>query len=151
MNRSISCSIQIASESDDTEIRRVIQSGEKGLHLNVAARVDGDVKFPLGDTITPGVMREPTQFDHLQSDVEVCKDLDLSNYVFDRGYFDYERFCTLKNCGKDFIGLLQADARVDVLDVFRTSRSPTNEEHDASLRGFVSAHARDRTVSNSLN
>lgn len=115
-NLSVSRSITIASESDDTEVRRVIQPGEKGLHLNVAARVDGDAKQPLGVTLTPGVMREPTQFEHLQSDVEVFADLDSPIHVFDRGFLDYDRFCTLKKQGKDFICLLQADARVDVLE-----------------------------------
>lgn len=66
-------SVAIPSESRDTEILRVIPPGEKGLHLNLAARVDGDAKHPLGVTITPGVRRGPTQFDHLQSNVEVCK------------------------------------------------------------------------------
>ncbi len=34
-------------------------------------------------------MREPTQFEHLQSDVEVFADLDSPIYIFDRGYLDY--------------------------------------------------------------
>ncbi|MDL0135148.1 IS4 family transposase, partial [Halobacterium salinarum] len=119
-NLTVSRSIKISSESDDTETRRVIQPGEKGLHLNVSARVDGDAKHPLGVTITPGVMREPTQFDHLHSDVEVFADLDSPIQVFDRGYLDYERFCTLKTHGRDFICLLQADARVDVLEQSQT-------------------------------
>jgi len=94
----------------------VIQPGEKGLHLNLATRVDGDVKYPLGVTITPGVMREPTQSDHLQSDVEVFADLDSPIHVFDRDYLDYEQFCSLKERNEDFICLLQTDARVDVLE-----------------------------------
>lgn len=115
-NLTLTRSIEILSEHDDTEVCRVIQPGEKGLHLNVAARVDGDATHPLGVTVTPGVMREPTQFEHLQSDVEVFADLDSPIQVFDRGYLDYERFCTLKERGTDFICLLQADARVDVLN-----------------------------------
>jgi len=118
-NLTLTRSIEIPSESQKTEIRRVIQPGEKGLHLNLAARVDGDAKHPLGVSITPGVMREPTQFDHLQSDVEVFADLDSPIHVFDRGYLDYERFCSLKEQDKDFICLLQTDARVDVLDVLQ--------------------------------
>jgi len=64
-NLNLTRSVAIPSESPETEILRTIQPGEKGLHLNVAARVDGSAKHPLGVTITPGVMREPTQFDHL--------------------------------------------------------------------------------------
>jgi hypothetical protein len=115
-NLTLTRSVAIPSESSETEILRTIQPGEKGLHLNVAARVDGSAKHPLGVTITPGVMREPTQFDHLQSDVEVFADLDSPIQVFDRGYLDYERFCTLKERGEDFVCLLQTDARVDVLE-----------------------------------
>ena len=36
--------------------------------------------------------------------------------MFDRGYLDYGRFCALKKREKDFVDLLQADDRVDVLD-----------------------------------
>jgi hypothetical protein len=98
-NLGVSRSIKIASESDGTEVRRVIQPGKKGLYLNVTARVDGDAKQPLGVTITPGVIREPTQFEHHQSDVQVFAGLDSPIHVFDRGYLDYERFCTLRDPG----------------------------------------------------
>ncbi len=109
-------SVAVPSERHDTEILHKIDPGEKGLHLNLSARVDGDAKHPLGVTITPGVMREPTQFKHLQSDVEVFAELDSPIHVFDRGYLDYDRFCDLKERETDFICLLQADARVDVLE-----------------------------------
>jgi len=114
-NLTVTRSVAISIESHETEIRRAIQPDEKGLHLNLAARVDGDSKHPLDVTITPGVMREPTQFDHLQSEVEVFADLDSPIHVFARGYLDYERFCSLKEWDKDFICLLQTDARVDAL------------------------------------
>jgi uncharacterized protein YqfB (UPF0267 family) len=64
----------------------------------------------------PGVIREPTQFDHLQSDVEIFADFDSPIHVFDRGYLDYDRFCELKERETDFICFLQADARIDVLE-----------------------------------
>lgn len=118
-NLALTRSVAIPSESYDTEILRVIQPGEKGLTLNLAARVDGDAKHPLGVTVTAGKTREPTQFDHLQSDIEVFADLDSPIHVFDRGYLDYERFCSLKERGEDFVCLLQTDARVDVLDVLQ--------------------------------
>jgi len=115
-NLNLTRSVVVPSERHDTEILHEIDPGEKGLHLNLSARVDGDAKHPLGVTITPGVMREPTQFEHLQSDVEVFADLDSPIHVFDRGYLDYDRFCDLKERETDFICLLQADARVDVLE-----------------------------------
>lgn len=46
-NLTVTRSVAIPSESHDTEIQRVIQPDEKGLHLNLAARVDGDAKHRL--------------------------------------------------------------------------------------------------------
>ena len=112
-------SVAVPSELDDDEILHEIQPGERGLTLNLAARVDGEYTQPLGVTVTAGMTREPTQFDHLQGDVEVFADLDSPIQVFDRGYLDYDRFCGLKRCGEDFVCLFQSDARVDVLDALQ--------------------------------
>jgi hypothetical protein len=84
-------------------------------------------------TIIPGVMREPTQFEHLQRDVEVFADLDSPVHVFDRGYLDYSRFCDLKERGTDFICLLQADARAEVLEHIQDVEI-TNEQGTRHLR-----------------
>ena len=67
-------------------------------------------------SVTAGETREPTQFDHLQDDVEVFADLDSPIRVFDRGYLDYDRFCALKERNEEFVCLLQSDSRVDVLE-----------------------------------
>lgn len=75
-----------------------------------------DTPSSLGVSVTAGETREPTQFDHLQGDVEVFADLDSPIRVFDRGYLDYDRFCALKEREEDFVCLLQSDSRVDVLD-----------------------------------
>ena len=96
-NLTITRSVSVPSERPNDEVLHEIDPDEKGLHLNVSARVDGDAKHSLGVTITPGVMREPTQFEHLQSDVEVFADLDSPIHVFDRGYPDYSRFCDFKD------------------------------------------------------
>lgn len=69
-----------------------IQPTDGGLKLNLAARVNGGYNHSLGVTVTRGDIDEPTQFDHLQSDIEVCEDLDSLIHVFDRGYLDYDRF-----------------------------------------------------------
>ncbi len=115
-NLTITWSVSVPSERSNDGVLHEISLDEKGLHFNVSARVDGDAKHPLGVTTTPGAMREPTQFEHLQSDVEVFADLDSPIHVFDRGYLDYSRFCDLKERGTDFICLLQADARAEVLE-----------------------------------
>jgi len=112
-------SVTVSGELNDDEILREIQPSERGLTLNLAARVDGEYTHPLGVTVTAGMTREPTRFDHLQGDVEVFADLDSPIQVFDRGYLDYDRFCELKGCDEDFVCLLQSDARVAVLDVFQ--------------------------------
>ena len=133
----ITRSVAIPSELNDDEILREIQPGERGLTLNLAARVDGEYMHPLGVTVTGGMTREPTQFDHLQGDVEVFADLDSPIQVFDRGYLDYGRFCELKRHGKDFVCLLQSDAQVDVLeriqDVEITEEAGTRHVSDQGI------------------
>ncbi|PGF14201.1 IS4 family transposase [Natrinema sp. CBA1119] len=115
-NLALTRSVTIPSEFDDDEVIDEINPGNWGLKLNLAARVDGHAKQPLGVSVTAGETREPTQFDHLQDDVEVFADLDSPIHVFDRGYLDYDRFCALKEREKDFVCLLQSDSRVDVLE-----------------------------------
>jgi len=106
----------VAGELDEETVVHEIQPTDGGLKLNLAARVDGEYNHPLGTTVTGGDTREPTQFDHLQSDVEVFADLDSLIRVFDRGYLDYDRFCAMKQRGADFVTLLRSDARVDILE-----------------------------------
>jgi len=115
-NLSLTRSVAVAGELDEDTVIHEIHPTDGGLKLNLAARVDGEFNQPLGVTVTGGDTREPTQFDHLQSDVEVFADLDSPIRVFDRGYLDYDRFCAMKRGGEDFITLLQSNARVDVLE-----------------------------------
>jgi hypothetical protein len=115
-NLMLTRSVAIPSEVHDDGVLHEIQPTDGGLKLNLAARVDRADKHPLGVTVTAGDTREPTQFDHLQSDVEVFADLDSPIRVFDRGYLDYDRFCGMKQRGEDFVTLLRSDARVNVLE-----------------------------------
>jgi len=115
-NLTLTRSVAVAGELDEETVIHEIQPTDGGLKLNLAARVDGEYSHPLGVTVTGGDTREPTQFDHLQSDVEVFADLDSLIRVFDRGYLDYDRFCAMKQRGEDFVTLLRADARVDILE-----------------------------------
>ena len=115
-NLALTRSVAIPSELHDDETIDEIKPGDRGLKFNLAARVDGHAKQPLGVSVTAGETREPTQFDHLQDDVEVFADLDSPIRVFDRGYLDYDRFCALMERGEDFVCLLQSDSRVDVLE-----------------------------------
>ena len=118
-NLSLTRSVAVAGELDEDTVIHEIHPTDGGLKFNLAARVDGESNHPLGMSVTGGDTREPTQFDHLESDVEVFADLDSPIRVFDRGYLDYDRFCAMKRRGEDFVTLLQSDARVDVLDVLQ--------------------------------
>lgn len=115
-NLALTRSVAVPSELHDGEVIDEIKPGDRGLKFNLAARVDGHAKQPLGVSVTAGETREPTQFEHLQDDVEAFADLDSPIRVFDRGYLDYDRFCALKACKEDFVCLLQSDSRVDVLE-----------------------------------
>jgi len=136
-NLSLTRSVAVAGELDEDTVIHELQPTDGGLKLNLAARVDGEYSHPLGVTVTAGDTREPTQFDHLQSDVEVFADLDSPIQVFDRGYLDYDRFCAMKRRGEDFVTLLQADARVDVLervqDVDITDKAGTRHVSDQRI------------------
>jgi len=102
-NLALTRSVAIAGELDNETVIHEIQPTDGGIKLNLAARVDGECSHPLGVTVTGGDTRELTQFDHLHSDVEVFADLDSLIRVFDRGYLDYDRFCTMKQRGEDFV------------------------------------------------
>ena len=115
-NLMLTRSVTVAGELDEDTMIHEIQPTNGGLKLNLTARVDGESNHPVGMTVTGGETREPTQFEHLQSDVEVFADPDSPIQVFDRGYLDYDRFCRMKHRGEDFVTLLQSNARVDVLE-----------------------------------
>jgi len=115
-NLTLTRSVAVAGELDEETVIHEIQPTDGGLKLNLAARVDGEHSHPLGVTVTGGDTREPTQFNHLLSDVEVFADLDSLIRVFDRGYLDYDRFCAMKQRRADFVTLLRSDARVDILE-----------------------------------
>lgn len=136
-NLALTRSVTIPSEVHDDETIDEIEPGDRGLKFNLAARVDGHAKQLLGVSVTAGETREPTQFDHLQDDVEVFADLDSPIHVFDRGYLDYDRFCALKEREKEFVCLLQSDARVDVLeriqDIDITDDAGTRHVSDAVI------------------
>ncbi len=115
-NLSLTRSVAVAGELGEDTVIHELQPTDGGLKPNLASRVDGEYNHPLGVTVTGSDTREPTQFDHLQSDVKVFADLDSPIQVFDRGSLDYDRFCVMKRRGEDFVTLLQSNARVDVLE-----------------------------------
>ena len=149
-NLTLTRSVAVTGELDEDTVIHELQPTDGGLKLNLAARVDGEYSHPLGVTVTGGDTREPTQFDHLQSDVEVFADLDSLIRVFDRGYLDYDRFCAMKRCGEDFVTLLQSNARVDVLervqDVDITDEAGTRHVSDQRIELAETGEAFRRIV-----
>ena len=114
LTRSVVVSDEFVGDDEDVY---AINTGDGGLELHCAARVDGQHKHPLGATVTEGDTHESPQFDHLEDDVEVFADLDSVIWVFDRAYTRYLRFCEIKHSDEDFITLLHSDARFEVLEV----------------------------------
>ena len=70
-NLDLTRSVAVAGQLDEDAVIHEFQPTDSGLKFNLAARVDGEYNHPLGVTVTDGDTREPTQFDHLQGDVEV--------------------------------------------------------------------------------
>ena len=136
-NLALTRSVAAPSELHDDEVIDEINPGKRGLKCNLATRVGGHAKHPLGVSVTAGETRESTQFEHLQDDVEVFAGLDSPIQVFDRGYRDYDRFCTPKEREEDFVCLLQADSQVDVLDLLQdidiTEDTGTRHVRDAVI------------------
>jgi len=108
-NLTLTRSVAVAGELNEETVIHEIQPTNGELELNLAARVDGEYSNLLGATVTGGDTREPTQLEHLHSDVEVFADLDSLIRVFDRGYLDYDRVCAMRQRGEDFVTLLQSD------------------------------------------
>jgi citrate lyase gamma subunit len=102
-NFSLTRLVAVAGELGEDTVIYELQPTDSGLKLNLASRVDGQYNHPLGVTVTGSDTHEPTQLDHLQSDVEVCEDLDSPIQVFDRGYLGYDRFCAMKRRSEDFV------------------------------------------------
>jgi len=112
----------------DDEQSYEIGTGDGGIKLHLAARVDGEQKHPLGATVTEGETHESPQCEHLQGDVEVFRDLDSPICVWDRGYTLYERFCEFTDADDDFITLLESDARYEICEEIQTVEVVTEDE-----------------------
>lgn len=59
-NTELTRSVAVPSELHDGKTVDEIQPGNRGLKFNLAARVDGHAKQPLGVSVTAGETREPT-------------------------------------------------------------------------------------------
>ena len=79
-NLELTRSVVVSDEfvGDDEDVYE-IEAGDGGLELHCAACVDGEHKDPLDATVTEGNTRESPQFDLLEDDVEVFREVLLAH------------------------------------------------------------------------
>lgn len=87
-----------------------------GLRLHTAARLSPASSHPIGEVVTGPNTHETNCFEDLLEQVEVHEDLDDIIAAFDKGYVDYDRFCSLKHRGIDFITPMKDNARYTVME-----------------------------------
>jgi hypothetical protein len=69
---------------------------------------------PIGTVVTDPNTHETNCFEDLLDQVEVHEDLDDLIAVFDMGYVDYDRFCSLNHWNIDFVTQLRTNAQYTV-------------------------------------
>ena len=74
-NLTLTRSVAVTGELDEETVIHEIQPADDRLKFNFTTRIDGEYSNLLGMTVTAGDTIEPTQFEHLHSDVEVFADL----------------------------------------------------------------------------
>ena len=82
-----------------------------GLRLHSAARLSPASSHPIGTVVTDPNTHETNCFEDLLDQVEVHEDLDDLIAVFDMGYVDYDRFCSLNRWNIDFVTPLRTNAQ----------------------------------------
>jgi hypothetical protein len=85
-----------------------------GLRLHSAARLSPSSSHPIGTVVTDPNTHETNCFEDLLDQVEVHEDLDDLIAVFDMGYVDYDRFCSLNHWNIDFVTPLRTNAQYTV-------------------------------------
>lgn len=87
-----------------------------GLRLHTAARLSPASSHPIGTVVIDPNTHETNCFEDLLDQVEVHEDLDDLIGVFDMGYVDYDRFCSLKHRNIDFVTPIKKNARYTVTE-----------------------------------
>ncbi|HET7322879.1 MAG TPA: IS4 family transposase [Halococcus sp.] len=103
-----------------------------GLRLHTAARLSPASSHPIGTVVTDPNTHETNCFEDLLDQVEVHEDLDDLIAVFDMGYVDYDRFCSLKRWNIDFVIPLKKNARYTVTETLCEKEFETTEDGDVT-------------------
>ena len=78
------------------------KSIEKGIKIHLAALL-GKLTLPITAMITPGDVSDQKEFDYLLDDCSIMIDLRKVILVFDKGYWNFDRFADLTEKGIKFI------------------------------------------------
>ena len=90
------------------------KSIEKGIKIHLAALL-GKLTLPLTAMITPGDVSEQKEFDYVLDDCSIMIDLMKVILVFDKGYWNFDRFADLTERGIRFITLMKKGTVYEVI------------------------------------
>jgi len=90
------------------------KSIEKGIKIHLAA-LPGKLTLPLTAMITPGDVSEQKEFDYVLDDCSIMIDLMKVILVFDKGYWNFDRFADLTERGIRFITLMKKGTVYEVI------------------------------------
>jgi hypothetical protein len=90
------------------------KSIEKGVKIHLAALL-GKLTLPITAMITPGDVSDQKEFDYVLDDCSIMIDLTEVILVFDRGYWNFDRFSDLNERGIRFITLMKKGTVYEVL------------------------------------
>lgn len=90
------------------------KSIEKGIKIHVGALL-GKLTLPLTAMVTPGDVSEQKEFDYVLDDCSIMIDLTRVILVFDKGYWNFDRFADLTEQGIRFVTLMKKGTVYDVL------------------------------------
>lgn len=90
------------------------KSVEKGIKIHVGALL-GKLTLPLTAMITPGDVSEQKEFDYVLDDCSIMIDLSKVILVFDKGYWNFDRFADLTEKEIRFITPMKKGTAYEVL------------------------------------
>jgi hypothetical protein len=90
------------------------KSVEKGIKIHVGALL-GKLTLPLTAMITPGDVSEQKEFDYVLNDCSIMIDLSKVILVFDKGYWNFDRFADLTEKEIRFITPMKKGTVYEVL------------------------------------
>jgi putative transposase len=108
---------------------------EKGIKLHIGA-VLGRFTIPLTAMVTPMNVSDHAEFDNVLGDMKPFVDLKKVILVFDRGYWEVERFINLTLNGIKFITRLKEGVRYRVLTEKKGGKKKKWEDMDIEFTSY---------------